>query len=599
MLCTPIVSPFLLMNTFKKPKVIIHCRVSSAKQAQEGESLEVQKDILINFAEQRGWEVVKMYSESFSGWKTTRQTFKDILAYFDTHPGEVEFYVFRAIDRFTRGGTETYGLMKRELQCRGVQMVDTQGMIQESKNTLEDLGIEYDWSRYSPSEITEAVVATTSKQEITTIQTRMIGQEIRLTRKGFKVRSPQDGFKNVKIYTDEGKKRTIMEPDLDRAKYFHTMFEMRASGQWTDKQIVERLNEMGYRTRIFNRWNKNHTQLIGTSGGNVMSVKHLQELVQKPIYAGFICEYWTGNQPVKAQFNGLVTLEVFNKANRGRVYIQKTEDGYEILHDHYPDQIVLKRTRDNPMFPYKAVVVCEICGKPIMGSKSRSKSGEYIAYYHCSRKHKYVGYRKDVLETSLETYIKSLNFKPSALPSLRAVLMDRFHERQSEIVKEAISVSESVAELELQKNRAVEAFKAATSDFMREECEREAVELDGRIKKANQLGTKLGIDESDIDAFIGYTKSFIEHPADLLLDTANTRQQVSLYSRVFDTLPTMPELNAGTPKLSYILMFLEGEGDSSVLAGPVGIEPTISVLETDVIPLNYRPVLQPYQTPMW
>jgi hypothetical protein len=27
-------------------------------------------------------------------------------------------------------------------------------------------------------------------------------------------------------------------------------------------------------------------------------------------------------------------------------------------------------------------------------------------------------------------------------------------------------------------------------------------------------------------------------------------------------------------------------------AGPVGIEPTLSVLETDVLPLNYGPVLQ-------
>jgi site-specific DNA recombinase len=576
--------------TLTKPKAIVHCRVSSAKQAQEGESLEVQKNIVLNFANDRGWEVVKVYSESFSGWKKGREVFNDILAYLDANPDTVEFYIFRAIDRMTRGGTTSYDLMKRQLSERGVQMVDTQGMIQESKNTLADLGVEYAWSRSSPSEITEAVVATTSKQEITTIQTRMIGQEIRLTRKGYKVRSAQDGFRNTKIYTEEGKKRTVMEPDPERAKYFVAMFEMRAAGQLNDKEIVSHLNGMGYRTRLFNRWNKNHTQLIGTSGGNQLSVKHLQELIQRPIYAGFICERWTANQPVKAQFAGLISLETFNKANRGRVYIENDAHKYRILFDHYPDQIVLKRTRDNPLFPYKAVVVCHICHKPLMASKSRSKSGKYVLYYHCSRNHKYFGIPKAVLEETLETYINSLIFKPSALASVHAVIRDRFAERQSEIVQESASVEQSVSELELQKARAIEAFKAATSDFMREECEKDAIEMDTRIKAAKAIGNKLAVSESDIDAFVGYTKNFIEHPANLLLNTANTTQQVSLYSLVFDDLPSVPELDSRTPKLSPILrLSLDSNDDESVLAGPVGIEPTMSVLETDVIPFNYRP----------
>jgi site-specific DNA recombinase len=567
------------MITTKKPKAIVHCRVSSAKQAQEGESLDVQKNIVTNFANDRGWEVVKVYSESFSGWKKGRLVFNDILAYLDANPGTIHFYIFRAIDRMTRGGTTSYDLMKRELSERGVQMVDTQGMIQESKNTLADLGVEYAWSRHSPSEITEAVVATTSKQEITTIQTRMIGQEIRLTRNGFKVRSAQDGFRNVKVHTEEGKKRTIMEPDPERAKYFVNMFEMRAAGQFTDKEIVEHVNTMGYRTRLHNRWNKNHSQLLGKSGGNQLTVKHLQEIIRRPVYAGFICEYWTKDQPVKAKWDGLVSLEVFNKANRGRVFIERDNNEYKILFDHYPDQIVLKRTRDNPLFPYKAVVVCEACRKPFMGSSSKSKSGKHIPYYHCARKHKYLSHTKASLETTLEGFVNDMRFRPDSLASIQAVLKDRFHERQSEIVQEATIIEESVSDLELQKRLAIEAFKAATSTFMRETFEKEAVEFDTRIKAATTLTAKIGIVEKDIDEFIGYTKSFIEHPAKLLLNTANTRQQVSLYSLVFNTLPSVPELDSRTPQLSWILSNLrlledsENQEDGNpVLAGLLSLE---------------------------
>jgi hypothetical protein len=42
--------------------------------------------------------------------------------------------------------------------------------------------------------------------------------------------------------------------------------------------------------------------------------------------------------------------------------------------------------------------------------------------------------------------------------------------------------------------------------------------------------------------------------------------------------------------LSWIIRLSEDSNDhESVLAGPVGIEPTLSVLETDVLPLNYGP----------
>lgn len=43
----------------------------------------------------------------------------------------------------------------------------------------------------------------------------------------------------------------------------------------------------------------------------------LQLYVKNPLYAGIICEKWTKNIPIKAQFKGLVSIELWNKANRG------------------------------------------------------------------------------------------------------------------------------------------------------------------------------------------------------------------------------------------------------------------------------------------
>lgn len=579
------------MNTLNKSKAIGHCRVSSKKQAQEGESLDVQEGIVTALVEYKGWELVHIWKESYSGRKNNRPVFQEILDYLDANPGTIQYYVFRAIDRFTRGGTGIYEHMKNELAKRGVEMVDTMGMIQASQNTLADLDIEYDWSRYSPSAVTEAVVSTTSKQEITTMQTRMIGQEIRLTRQGYKVRAPQDGYRNVKVYDENGKKRTIMETEPSRAKYLLAMFTLRAEGQLTDAEIVDRVNAMGYRTRTFKRWNKGHTKIVGTSGGVPLIVKRIQEIVQRPIYAGFTLEKWTNGKPIKTKFDGLVSLDIFNKANRGKIFIQQETDGtYTVLYDYHPERIVLKKTKYNPMFPYKNVIACPECGNPLLGSSSRNKRGNRFAYYHCSRGHKYVSFSKAFLEKVVEDYVNDLHFNSESLFVLNALLIDRFHDRQSEILQETAAAGQSVVELELLKKQAIDAFKTATSDLMRHELEREAVDLDNQIQAARTQRTKLEIVESDIDDFIRRAKTVIEHPSKLLLNTANMRQQELLYSLVFDELPTVAELDSGTPKLSWYFRLSEDSGGTeSVLAGPPGLEPGTAVLETAVLPLNYRP----------
>src|SRR5215831_20062394 len=186
-----------------KTGAIIHCRVSSAKQAIEGESLEVQAEICRRIVAEREWTLAHQpWLESFSGRKDRRPTFEEILDFLDEHPGITKFYIFRSIDRFTRGGSFSYEQMKRELAQRGVEMIDSHGIIQPPKNTLEHTGFTYPWSVRSPSEITEVVLATTASQEITTILTRLIGQEIRLTQEGYKVRRAADGFVNKRIYVD-------------------------------------------------------------------------------------------------------------------------------------------------------------------------------------------------------------------------------------------------------------------------------------------------------------------------------------------------------------------------------------------------------------
>ena len=80
-----------------------------------------------------------------------------------------------------------------------------------------------------PAKLRISVIANTAKAEVTNILTRMIGREIELTNQGFKVRQAADGYQNQKVLV-EGKKKVIQVPDIDRAKFFIEMFNLRAAG---------------------------------------------------------------------------------------------------------------------------------------------------------------------------------------------------------------------------------------------------------------------------------------------------------------------------------------------------------------------------------
>ena len=391
-------------------------------------------------------------------------------------------------------------------------------------------------------------------------------------REGYKVRAPQDGYINQKIYV-EGKKKVIQVPDPERAKFIITMFEMRASGQYTDQEIVDRINAMGYRTKFQNRWDKDNEKIIGRSGGHPLTVKKLQFHILKPIYCGVIVEKWTKYRPVMAKYPGLVSIDRYNAANRGKVYIKNSGGEIEILYGKNSEKIINRRMKNNPLFPYK-FILCPHCKKPFLGSSPTGKSGARFPSYHCARKHNRFAVNKKDFDQAVESYINKLEFQPEILSSLHAVILDRYRERQVKIIEEASSVGHNVSELETQKAQAVRSFISANNPTLKLAIEKEIEDLEQQIKNAQKERNKLEITDSDIDCFIRDVKKVMEHPAEMLLNSTNIQQQRVLFDLVFEETPTYEEITNGTPKLSWIFKLCSdsAEAESQLVTLP-GIEP--------------------------
>ncbi len=551
---------------------IAHARVSSLKQSSEGESLEVQENTLKRFADLKEFKIFpngQVFKSTISGRKLDRGDFEEIFDLLKKNPGVVKFYIFRSIDRFTRAGTGEYERLKAEFAKYGVQMLDTNGVIQPSKNTLEEFGQSYSWSVLNPSEITENVMATTAKHEVNTILTRMLGQEIRLTQQGYRTRRPTDGYKNKKIFV-EGKKKTIQEPDPDRAKFFIAMFELRAQGRLSDAEIVEQVNAMGYGSPIQNKWSKDRTKILSQRGGTPLTIKLLQRNIQNTLYAGVLCEKWTHYKPVRAQYAGLVSVDTFNRANRGKLTIKELPDG---SFDLVRSTGELQRNRNNPLFPYKCIL-CPFCRKPFTASSPRGKSGKRFPKYHCSRDHAYYGVNKADLDSAVESFISSLNFSPQLTEAIELTFLNKYREREKEIVDVSSTISRNIAELEERKSDVLQAIIATKIPEVREGLEHDYARLDVRLKSARTQRQRIEITEDDIHSFTREVKRVMEHPSEILLNPDDIRLQRDLLGLVFEEMPTYSELVNGTPKMSWIFKLSENfKPDKAQLVTSRGIEP--------------------------
>lgn len=249
------------------------------------------------------------------------QPLQQSIQYCKSSKHKVKFCFIKSIDRATRAGAIIYGLLKMQLDELGIVLVDTYGIISSQKiNTVEHLGVKYDWSVYSPSFTSEFLEAERAKSEVRDIQTRMIGAAIRYIRLGYWRGSTPIGFIAEKIDTPHGK-RFVLRPHSIEAKWIIKMFELRDQGK-TDQEIVKEVNKMGFITRKrYYRAKDDRSKIVDIKGQCKLNIKRLLKYLHTPLYAGINTESWTQGQPVKLHEGGLVSIELFNKANRAKLLL--------------------------------------------------------------------------------------------------------------------------------------------------------------------------------------------------------------------------------------------------------------------------------------
>ena len=553
-------------------------RVSTTKQGTEGDSPEAQKEQIERFAENKGI-VIKKYFVFMESASKEQQPMQEAVDYCANPKNDVDLFIIKSIDRFTRGGSLSYDMLKSQLESSAVQLVDIYGVISAQQvNTLDHLGFEYKWSVYSPSKKSEILEAERSKDELRDIMSRMIGAEIRYTQNGYWMRQPPFGYQSEKVDTNQGK-RTILKPREEEAVFIRKIFELRAEGLLTDPEIVEKLNDMDYQTRIHYIRNKDDlSKVMSKKGGKPLTVKRMQKIISSTIYAGINVEKWTNYQPTKCAFEGLITIDLFNRANRGKKYIafNETDGEYEIQRQA-PKKHLVEKNINNPMFPYKKFVLCPECSGSLLGSASRGRNGKRYPAYHCSNKGHYFRVSKDEMDQKITEFIGRIKVNQDQIDTLMEVIKQEFERRQvlsgddEQAISKRIQSLQGEAEAALSKIMLLSNSTAIT--YLENEIEQIHQKITKLEKEKRQMKAKKPI---NIDRILARVRYFLENLDSLLLKQDDPHKKAQLFGALFNQLPTYSDLdyeNTKTPLFTGVNPIFALAGlEKSVMVIPRRIE---------------------------
>jgi site-specific DNA recombinase len=515
-------------------------RVSTTKQGTEGDSPEAQKE---RFAQNKGI-IIKKYFVFMESASKEQQPMQEAVDYCKNAKNDVNLFIIKSIDRFTRGGSLSYDMLKSQLDLSRVQLVDIYGVISAQQvNTLDHLGFEYKWSIYSPSKKSEILEAERSKDELRDIMSRMIGAEIRYTQNGYWMRQPPYGYLSEKVDTNQGK-RTILKPREEEAVCIRKIFELRAEGLLSDQEIVDTLNDHGYQTRISYIRNKDDlSKIVSKKGGKSLTVKSMQRIIQNTIYAGINVEKWTGYSPTKCVFDGLVTIDLFNRANRSKKYIAFNEtDGEYEIHRQAPKKYLVEKVMNNPEFPYKKFVLCPECRGPLLGSASRGKTGKYYPAYHCSNKGHYFRIPKDQMDQKIVQFVQRIKINDQQIDVLITTIRQEFDKRQSMSGVDQQAVEKQIHALKRQAEATVSKIMLLSNPTAIAYLEKEVELIEQKIikleKEKQEMKNKKPI---NIDKILKHVRYFLEHFDLLLLKQQDPLRKAQLFGALFNELPSYDE----------------------------------------------------------
>jgi site-specific DNA recombinase len=512
---------------------LVYIRVSTDEQAEKGNSLKHQEERIRAYCQQNGITIDRIFKEDYSAKSFDRPSFNDVVDYASKNRANLDRLLVLKWDRFSRNAPESYQMLqtfqKLEIEVQAVeQPLDLK--VPENKIML-------------------AIYLAAPEVENDRRSLNVIAGMRQMLKRG-----EWTGVLPIGYWRDKNDGIVKLK---DYAPLIRQGFQLASEGL-AITQIVEIVNLLG-----FNR-----------------PVKAWSQILRNPFYAGII-RHSLLKEEIDGKHPPIVSKELFYE-------VQNMLNGKN-----------KGRHRPNEMYPLKRVVLCDRCGKPLSGYLVKKKGKHY---YKCPT----TGCGNNVstihLHEKLMGLFSSLKVNDEFLPILEPELIKAFKDSTANQLKDMVALKSTLTQTESKLENLEVKFIEGKIDS--ETYEKYRTRFKQEIHNSTIRIANESLSISNHSELIEFCFKLIQNIGDMWQKSRNIERRKLLellfpggliYSKGSDTLRT-ERVNEILNTISSISMSCEEQknkttteiGTCSALVAPVGIEPTSSESESEILSIEIR-----------
>ncbi len=451
------------MTRMSNQKAVVYCRVSTKRQATEGNGLDSQETRCREFAAFRGHEIARVFSDDMSGALSGRPGMLAMLAFLKANRKDNIVVIIDDISRLARG-------IEAHLKLRAD--------IAKAGGALESPSIEF--GEDSDSILVEHLLASVSQH-----QRQKNGEQAKNRMRarlqgGYWVFHAPIGYRYQK--SPEG--GSILVRDEPVASIIGEGLEGYANGRFASQAEVKRFLEA-------------HPQFPICRHGYLTN-EQTNRILTNPVYAGYVESAVWGVSLRKGQHEGVTTLETFER-NQERLSGKS---------------FAPVRADINADFPLRGFVTCGDCRHPLTANWTKGRNATYPYYVcrHCGCAKFGKSVKRATIEGAFEETLRRLVPSQELFALFTKLFRKRWDEAESKVKDaraalklEAVAIEKKIA---LLLDRIVEAESVSVIGAYErkvEELERQKLVLSEKNARCGTIAK--GYDETFRTAF-----GFIANP---------------------------------------------------------------------------------------
>ena len=495
-------------------RAVIYVRVSSLEQVQNL-SLGTQESICRDYCARNEIEVDRVFVEEGESAKTADRTeFQKMLEYCRQNKNRLQFVVVYTVNRFARNNEDHFAV-SGYLRRLGISLRSATEPIDGSPS-----------GKFMESMLA-AVAALDNEMRR---QNTLNGMKAALRIGRWTFQAPL-GYRDEK---DAGGKRVLV-PDPERAPLVKNSFEMFGTGNYTKKEVLKAVTDLGLRTL----------------GGNKVPYRSFENMLINSFYAGYVeVDDWSERHPGNHQ--PLISQELFDRVQAILAGRKPAFTGYQ---------------RNHPDFPLRAFARCGVCGHAMTGSWSKGRKRKY-GYYSCNRYCRGVVIRKEVLEDAFIGLIQQSQPKPEMVTLFHQIVLDLWKNKQGERVALTSALQRQLTMLGERKQRLLDAYIHDRA-IDRETYQQQVDKLEEELANARLAVAEAKYEDFDIEGVVAFAEQILTQPAklwsDMSLDQRQRLQRVLFPSGIEITA----DKQIGTAEICGIFKVLDGFQAESTDGGSV------------------------------